>query len=118
MDRGGTSDPYVKIHVAEDLIKAKKTTVKNKTLNPTWMENFEFHIQGSQRREALTVEVRLHALNIRIFSGRSEVVGRGTDKSIVYPQAFDKDMVGTDDSLGKFCIGLDTLIPDQQVRFS
>ena len=60
MDRGGTSDPYVKIHVADDLIKAKKTTVKNKTLNPTWMENFEFHIQGSNRREALNIEVRTH----------------------------------------------------------
>ena len=57
MDRGGTSDPYVKIHVADDLIKAKKTSVKNKTLNPTWMENFEFHIQGSQRRESLQIEV-------------------------------------------------------------
>jgi hypothetical protein len=46
-----------------------------------------------------------------------DVVGRGTDKTIVHAQAFDKDMVGTDDSLGKFCIGLDTLIPHQQVRF-
>jgi len=86
MDRGGTSDPYVRIYVGDDLVKAKKTAVKNKTLNPTWMENFEFHIQSSQRRDALNIE------------------------------SFDKDMVGTDDSLGKFGITLDTLIPGQEYR--
>ena len=41
---GASSDPYVKIHIGDDLVKAKKTTVKNKTLNPTWMENFEFQV--------------------------------------------------------------------------
>ena len=72
--------------MGDDLVKAKKTGVKNKTLNPTWMENFEFHIQSSQRREVLNVE------------------------------SFDKDTFGTDDSLGKFGIALDTLIPDQDYR--
>ena len=86
MDRGGTSDPYVRLHIGDDLVKNKKTSVKNKTLNPTWMENFEFHIQSSQRRDGLVVE------------------------------AFDKDVVGSDDSLGKLQILLDTLIPDQEYR--
>ena len=83
---GASSDPYVKIHIGDDLVKAKKTTVKNKTLNPTWMENFEFQVLSSQRRDILHVE------------------------------AFDKDLVGTDDSLGKFGIALDTLIPSQEYR--
>jgi ankyrin repeat protein/tetratricopeptide (TPR) repeat protein len=86
MDRGGTSDPYVRLVIGDDLVKNKKTTVKNKTLNPTWMENFELHIQSSQRRDSLWVE------------------------------AFDKDLVGTDDSLGKFGIALDTIIPNQDYR--
>ncbi len=86
MDRGGTSDPYVRLHIGEDLLKAKKTQVKNKTLNPTWMEKFEFAVLGSQRREAMVVE------------------------------CFDKDTFGTDDSLGKFGIPLDTLAPDKEYR--
>ena len=74
------------IHVGDDLVKNKKTTIKNKTLNPTWMENFEFHIQSTQRRDILNV------------------------------QAFDKDLIGTDDSLGSFGIALDTLVPGQEYR--
>ncbi|KAJ1478168.1 C2 domain-containing protein [Baffinella frigidus] len=85
-DRGGTSDPYVRVHIGDELLKARKTGVKDKTLNPTWMEEFEFTISSSQRQEHLVIE------------------------------AFDKDTFGTDDTLGKFGIPLDTLAPDREYR--
>jgi len=31
-------------------LQARKTAVKDKTLNPTWMEEFEFTISASQRQ--------------------------------------------------------------------
>ena len=39
MDRGGTSDPYVKIKVGK---QRDKTEVKKKTLDPVWAQSFSF----------------------------------------------------------------------------
>lgn len=83
-DRGGTSDPYVRIHVGDAVGMSKKTRVQMKTLNPEWNQTFNIFLSGSKRREALTVE------------------------------CFDYDMVGADDSLGKFQIRLDALSLDQE----
>ena len=85
-DRGGTSDPYARAHIGDDIMHQKKTEVKNKTLNPTWMEGFELHVASVHRHEGLTVEV------------------------------FDKDMIGADDSLGKLVVPLDSLVPDKEYR--
>lgn len=38
----GSSDPYVKLKLTEDKLPSKKTTVKYKSLNPEWNE--EFHM--------------------------------------------------------------------------
>lgn len=38
----GGADPYVKLKLTEDKLPSKKTTVKHKTLNPEWNE--EFHL--------------------------------------------------------------------------
>lgn len=38
----GSSDPYVKLKLTEDKLASKKTTVKYKSLNPEWNE--EFHM--------------------------------------------------------------------------
>ena len=43
----GASDPYVVISVktgADDLRNVRKTTVKKKTLNPVWNEEFEINV--------------------------------------------------------------------------
>lgn len=78
-DSGGTSDPYVRMHVGGKDSSGQKTTVKNKTLNPVWNETFEFDIGSDERKEVLTIE------------------------------CFDKDIIGSDDSLGKFFIELASL---------
>jgi hypothetical protein len=82
-DRGGTSDPYVRVHIGDAVARARKTKVKNKTLNPTWMEEFEFAVSSAQRRESIVVE------------------------------AFDKDTFGSDDTLGRLGIPIETLAPDK-----
>jgi Ca2+-dependent lipid-binding protein len=78
-DSGGTSDPYVRIHVGIEIANGKKTKVIKKTLNPEWNEHFEIQIREKQRKDMITIEV------------------------------FDKDVIGKDDSLGKISIALETL---------
>ena len=88
-DRGGTSDPYIRVHIGSNPVPGpwcQKTEVKQKTLNPEWNESFEFKIGSNDRREIMTLE------------------------------CFDSDAIGSDDSLGKFCIRLESLPlldPDQ-----
>ena len=78
-DRGGTSDPYISVHVGSKPSSGRKTMVKNKTLNPVWNQTFRFDIGEYERKEVLTIE------------------------------CFDKDSFGKDDSLGKFHIELASL---------
>jgi hypothetical protein len=56
-DSGGTSDPYVRIHVGSEIANGKKTKVIKKTLNPEWNEHFEINIREKQRKDMLTIEV-------------------------------------------------------------
>ena len=44
----GASDPYVKLKLSEDKLPAKKTTVKQKNLNPEWNEEFNFVVKDPQ----------------------------------------------------------------------
>ena len=83
-DRGGTSDPYVRLHLGDKIKQAQKTKVIKKTLNPVWNETFEFLINVSRRQENLTIE------------------------------CFDYDIVGSNDSLGKVVIAVDQLVPEQE----
>ena len=83
-DRGGTSDPYVRLHVGAAVKKAQKTAVKKKTLSPEWNETFEFKLDNSSRRDSLTLE------------------------------CFDYDLLGSDDSLGKVTIPLAQLSVDKE----
>ena len=83
-DRGGTSDPYVKMHVGEDIKKAVMTTVQKKTLEPEWHEKFSFRLESDQRRQLL------------------------------YLECFDKDLLDSDDSLGRCTLDLGELINRQQ----
>ena len=85
-DRGGTSDPYVRVHVGNAVSIGKKTKVEMKTLNPEWHQTFTFLLQAEKRRETLKVE------------------------------CFDYDMVGADDSLGKFEIPLESLVLEQDYK--
>lgn len=48
MDLLGLSDPYVKLSLSGDRLPAKKTTVKKKTLNPEWNENFKLIVKDPQ----------------------------------------------------------------------
>ena len=78
-DRGGTSDPYVRLHLGTKPASGYATAVKKKTLNPEWDQTFHLDVGKYERKEVLTVE------------------------------CFDKDAFGSDDSLGKFCIELASL---------
>ncbi|CDP07376.1 unnamed protein product [Coffea canephora] len=44
----GASDPYVKLKLSEDKLPAKKTTVKQKNLNPEWNEEYNFVVKDPQ----------------------------------------------------------------------
>lgn len=85
-DRGGTSDPYMRIHVGNDVKNAMKTTVKKKTLEPVWEENMSIRLESAQRRQHL------------------------------YLECFDKDMVGADDSLGRNVLELGDIVKKQTYK--
>ncbi|XP_062081852.1 synaptotagmin-2-like [Humulus lupulus] len=44
----GASDPYVKFKLTEDKLPSKKTTVKQKNLNPEWNEEFNLVVKDPQ----------------------------------------------------------------------
>lgn len=45
MDLFGTSDPYVKLSLTGERLRAKKTSVKMNNLNPDWNENFKLIVK-------------------------------------------------------------------------
>lgn len=45
MDLLGLSDPYVKLRLGGEKLPSKKTTIKKKTLNPEWNEEFKLSVK-------------------------------------------------------------------------
>lgn len=74
MDVSGFSDPYVKIALIQEgrKLKKKKTTVKKRTLNPYYNENFTFQVAFENIEQT--------SLIISVWDydrvGRSEVIGK------------------------------------------
>ncbi|CAL5418479.1 hypothetical protein CsSME_00036298 [Camellia sinensis var. sinensis] len=52
----GASDPYVKLKLTEDKLPSKKTTVKQKNLNPEWNEEFNLVVKDPES-QALEINV-------------------------------------------------------------
>nr|GMD84745.1 synaptotagmin-2 isoform X1 [Ipomoea batatas] len=52
----GSSDPYVKLKLTEDKLPRKKTSVKQRNLNPEWNEEFNFVVKDPQS-QALDISV-------------------------------------------------------------
>lgn len=52
----GASDPYVKLKLTEDKLPSKKTTVKQKNLNPEWNEEFSLVVKDPES-QALEINV-------------------------------------------------------------
>jgi Ca2+-dependent lipid-binding protein len=57
-DRGGTSDPYIKIYLEPDKKHKSETKIKRKTLNPVYNETFHFDV-------SITRVETVHALTRR-----------------------------------------------------
>ncbi|KAB5557698.1 hypothetical protein DKX38_008607 [Salix brachista] len=57
-DMLGSSDPYVKLKLTEVAIPSKKTTIKNRNLNPEWNEEFNITVKDpeSQALEILVYD--------------------------------------------------------------
>jgi len=55
MDRGGTSDPYVKVMQGD--VQLKKTQEKKKTLTPEWNEQFDAYIPNKDLQVPLLLQV-------------------------------------------------------------
>ncbi|KAG6393191.1 hypothetical protein SASPL_147427 [Salvia splendens] len=53
MDLLGLSDPYVKLNLSGEKHPSKKTTVKKKTLNPEWNEEFKLSVKDPQSQMLL-----------------------------------------------------------------
>ena len=53
MDLLGLSDPYVKLNLSGEKHSSKKTTVKKKTLNPEWNEEFKLSVKDPQSQMLL-----------------------------------------------------------------
>ncbi|XP_067937868.1 multiple C2 and transmembrane domain-containing protein 1-like [Watersipora subatra] len=67
MDDNGLSDPYVRFKLQNEKYKTK---VKNKTLNPKWMETFSLHLYDNKSWE---LDIRVFDHNI---AGRDDFMGR------------------------------------------
>ncbi|XP_031379209.1 synaptotagmin-3-like isoform X2 [Punica granatum] len=57
MDFLGASDPYVKLSLSGERIPAKRTSVKMRTLNPVWNENFKLTVKDLQSQ---VLELRVY----------------------------------------------------------
>ncbi|KAI3458968.1 hypothetical protein Pfo_015631 [Paulownia fortunei] len=53
MDLIGLSDPYVKLSLSGEKLPAKKTTIKKKTLNPEWNEDFKLSVKDPESQMLL-----------------------------------------------------------------
>ncbi|KAL7109770.1 hypothetical protein ACP275_06G196200 [Erythranthe tilingii] len=53
MDLLGLSDPYVKLSLTGENLPSKKTTIKKKTLNPEWNEDFKLSVKDPQSQMLL-----------------------------------------------------------------
>lgn len=119
MDHGGTSDPYVKLHLLPGASKKNKlrTHTKYKTLNPRFDETLVYH--GITDDDLLTKSLRLQVLDEdklrrNSFIGETSVVlkvfhskpSQSLKRSLVSRSCIEDGMKSSDPNLGRIQVSL------------
>ena len=83
MDRGGTSDPYVKVYQGDRL--QHRTSTLKKTLNPVWNDEVDIYLRN--------------AFDPILFKVRTRKKMYSKENNCIH-QVYDKDRVVSDDFMG------------------
>lgn len=108
----GLSDPYVKLSLSGEKLHTKKTTVKKKTLNPEWNEEFKLSVKDPQSQ-------MLH-INVYDWDKVTQTTNSPFSTRLCYLSSFCQKrkllelslQVGSHDRLGTQLVPLKVLTPN------
>lgn len=105
----GASDPYVKLQLTEENLPSKKTTVKQKNLNPEWNEEFNFVVKDPNSQ----------AIEFQVFDWEQVSNFVVLSLNLFYLGSYSLCLkVGKHDKMGINLVPLKELYPDEPKVFT